>query len=182
MDDRRGFSAEFMRTQVLGLSPATWDGQDDSLLEDPVPKYPLVKTMVYDTTQVNEEGQEIYIYEGKFTPNPGPSSSPRNVFKPIAVVHKPPTKESPDLELLIVGAEWTVGAYHRHRVLTAILKERDRCSDPKIVVVPTEDWRIIDSECADVFEPAVRVEDKHRGRIYGLLLYDTFSTKKVQVF
>lgn len=144
-------------------------------------KYPLVKTMIYDTTQVYEEGQEVYIYQGQFTTKPGPPSPPNSIFKPLAVVKRPPTKEQPEMELLIVGEDWSIGAYERHKILTEIVSQREHRADAKLVVVPPDVMEKIQEHCADVFEPAVRDRDLHIGRIYGLLVYVSFAAKRIEV-
>jgi len=145
-------------------------------------RYPLVKTMIYDTTHVYVEGQEVYIHEGQFTPQParGAIKQPKNI-NPIAVVKRPPTSEEPEMELLIVGEDWSLGAYERHRILTEIVSQREHHADAKLVVVPPDIWEKMREHCMDVFEPAVKVEDKHQGKIYGLLVYVSFAAKRIEV-
>jgi hypothetical protein len=152
--------------------------------------YPTIKTTDYDTTCRYEEGMEVYLRTFKHGSPPNHTTrqfttqvQDSRTTQPIAVVRKPPTEDNPELELMLVGEDWDLGGYERHKILREILGQRQsQGADAKIVVVPYDVFDLMMQHCVDAFEPAVRSEDLHRGKVYGLLVYTSYATQQIQVF
>ena len=144
-------------------------------------EYPVITTKSYDATRRYEEGTEVYTHKGKFVPLTGLPAS-YDVGSPIAVVNRPPTPDDPEMELLLVGKEWTTGGLKRHKVLATITNQRRKHPDAKLVVRPPEVLDDLREYCTDVFDPATREMARHAGIIYGLLVYVSLATQEIQVF
>lgn len=145
-------------------------------------RHPTVKTKDYETSCKYEEGMEVYLYNGKFTTNPGPPGG-SNKFMQLAVVTVPPSGHRQELELMLVGEDWDLGGYERHKIANEIANQMARPGkNHTIVVMPHSIFSKVREHCSDIFDPCTVEGERHAGQIYGLLVYVSHEADRIMVF